>query len=124
MMNLIILLNTLFIMVNLSIATYNSYGHAPDRIEVIKKLCITHPIVMVQEHWLGSKGEAWLEDQVKTHLCHFISAMSDDDIKGPGRGFGGCAILHNEPARRLLTTPFNFKITQCTDFLPKSNDFE
>ncbi len=83
----------LFLM-SLSIVTYNSQGHAPDRLKVIDDLVQCHDFVLIQEHWYLSTQLS--DNIIQTHfdnVCsHSVSGVPDDHIL-EGRPFGGTAIL-------------------------------
>ena len=50
-------------MADLSLATYNSYGHGSGRYEYINKLSKYNDIILLQEHWL-------LEKQIESITTH------------------------------------------------------
>lgn len=78
---------------NFRLATYNSNGLAPDRVETIKTLCETHDIVLIQEHWLLPNNTDIMQKHVdKTHNSYCISAVDNSTLL-VGRPYGGCAIL-------------------------------
>ena len=55
---------------NLSIAAYNSHGHAPDRIAYVNKLLKSNDLIFMQGHWLFDSTICRLETQL-THAWYF-----------------------------------------------------
>lgn len=83
-----------YIMV-LKLISYNSRGFGPGKPEYIRKLCKSHDILLIQEHWL-------LESQINNLQrlipeCNFmgISGIEEGELL-QGRPYGGCAILWNK----------------------------
>ena len=83
------------VIMKFSIATYNSNGHAPDRMLYINKLCASFDFIFIQEHWLFENEMQICFSKLKGIHHHGISGMSNNELLN-GRPYGGVAILwHN-----------------------------
>ena len=83
------------VIMKFSIATYNSNGHAPDRMLYINELCASFDFIFIQEHWLFENEMQICFSKLKGIHHHGISGMSNNELLN-GRPYGGVAILwHN-----------------------------
>lgn len=76
----------------LSVVTYNSQGHGPDRLRYISQLLRDYDFVFVQEHWLFNSNICVLENALGNATVHAVSGMNEQELLA-GRPYGGVAII-------------------------------
>ena len=76
----------------LSIATYNSHGHAPDKLAYINKLSQKFDFILIQEHWLMESQLNLFQNTINNIRAHGVSGMNSQELL-VGRPYGGVAIL-------------------------------
>ena len=86
----------------LSIATYNTHGHGPDRIAYINKLLERNHIIFIQEHWLFDSSISRLENQLSQAHVHGVSGMDEHELI-LGRPYGGVAIIWRKTLKCAIT---------------------
>ena len=75
--------------------TFNSRGHANDRVEYIKHLMCKCDILLLQEHWCFEANLPLLEAKIENVNIIGISGMDEDKIQS-GRPYGGCAFVYKK----------------------------
>ena len=65
---------------------------------MVKSLCDTHDIILLQEHWLLTSNLHKINQINSNFQCYSLSAMDNKVASGilVGRPFGGVAILWNK----------------------------
>ena len=84
-----------------TVCTYNSRGHAPDRIEYMKDLLNQCDILFVQEHWYLESNLLLLEKELENVKVYGISGMDEKKLC-KGRPFGGCAFICKNNANCII----------------------
>ena len=88
------------------LCTWNSRGHAIDRLMYIERLLQHCDILLVQEHWLmdGDLHRLIAISPDELTVCG-VSGMDPQHLL-VGRPFGGCALIHKRNLR-CSVTPFS-----------------
>lgn len=76
----------------LTFGSYNSRGHAADRLGYIRKLMGSVHILFVQEHWYFESDMHHLSDNMVDVQMFGVSGMQQSKLLS-GRPYGGCAII-------------------------------
>ena len=84
----------ILLVIMISIASYNSRGLGPGKLDYIGKMCHDNEFVFIQEHWQLTDNLAIFQDRIPNISCHGVSAIDSSQILH-GRPHGGCSILWN-----------------------------
>ena len=82
----------ILIIMTLQIASYNSCGLGPWKIEYITKLCHDFDFICVQETWLLEQNLGIFSSKIPGIACHGVSSIDSTEILY-GRPHGRCSIL-------------------------------
>jgi len=76
----------------LTICTWNSRGHAADRLMYVKTLMSSCDILLIQEHWYFDADLHKIAELCHNVTVYGVSGM-DSSLIRHGRPFGGCACV-------------------------------
>ena len=106
----------------LSIASHNSHGLGPGRMEYIAKCFEANDILLLQEHWLLDDNIKVFEDRVNNAHVHGVSGITDTELLS-GRPYGGVAILWKMNLKAKVT-PLSFSSRKVCGVTITLNDLD
>ena len=87
---------------SLIITSWNSRGHADNRIDYMAKLLKNTDILIIQEHWFFENNLNSLVNSMDNIQVYGTSSMDPSSLLH-GRPYGGCAVLYNKHLKCKFT---------------------